>query len=220
MSFKYILFDLDGTLTDPSEGIVNSVIYALEKQGIPETDRKKLRGFIGPPLTDSFMEHYGFSKEKAIETIGFYREYFSIKGIFENRIYDGIAPLLERLYNNDKKIILATSKPYAFANEILEHFGIAKFFYFVAGATMDERRAQKDEVIEYALKKCQITDTDHTVMIGDRKYDILGGKAFDLKTIGLLYGFGERQEIEAAAPDFIAETVEDLEKILFLEEKI
>lgn len=219
MSFEYILFDLDGTLTDPSVGIVNSAIYALEKQGIQETDCKKLCSFIGPPLADSFMEHYGFSREKAIETIGFYREYFSVKGIFENRIYDGIAPLLEKLYNEGKKLVLATSKPDAFANKILEHFGIAKYFYFVAGAAMDETRTQKDEVIEYALKECNITDTADAVMIGDRKYDILGGKAFGLKTIGLLYGFGSEEEIDAASPDFVAGTVEELEKILFLEEK-
>lgn len=214
MDIKYILFDLDGTLTDPSEGITNSVVYALKKHGIEETDYKKLCSFIGPPLIDSYMAHYGFSKEKALLTVDYYREYFSVKGIFENRIYEGIVPLLEKLYNKGIKIILATSKPDLFANKILEHFGIAKYFYFVAGATMNETRTQKDEVIEYALKECNITDTEKAVMVGDRKYDILGGKVFGLNTVGLLYGFGTKEEIETANPDFIAETVKDLEKIL------
>ena len=220
MSFDYILFDLDGTLTDPSEGIVNSVIYALKKHGIEETDREKLCSFIGPPLIDAYMEHYGFSKEKAIKTVEFYREYFSVKGIFENRVYKGIPELLEKLYQSGKKIILATSKPDLFANKILEYFGISKFFYFVAGATMNETRTQKQEVIKYALEECNITDTANAVMIGDRKYDISGGKAFGLKTMGLLYGFGSNEEILNSAPDFTAKTVDELARILFKEEKL
>lgn len=214
MSFKYLLFDLDGTLTDPSVGIINSVVYALEKQGIKETDYDKLRSFIGPPLVDAYMEYYGFSREKALETVDFYREYFSVTGIFENRIYDGIARLLKKLHGENKKIILATSKPEPFANKILEHFGIAEYFSFVAGATMDEKRTHKDEVIKYALEELNIKDVSKAVMIGDRKYDIEGGKAFGLKTVGLLYGFGDKAEITAAQPDYIAETVEELEQIL------
>lgn len=214
MSFQYILFDLDGTLTDPSEGIVNSVIYALKKQGIIETDRQKLTSFIGPPLIDAYMEHYGFSKEKAFETVRFYREYFSVKGLFENQIYEGIATLLKDLYNAGHRIVLATSKPQPFAEQILEHFGIREYFYFVAGATMDESRSHKDDVLEYAIKECGITDPSRSVMIGDRKYDILGGKRFGFKTVGLLYGFGSREEITDCHPDFIAKTVEELSKIL------
>jgi phosphoglycolate phosphatase len=214
MDINYILFDLDGTLTDPSKGITNSVIYALNKWEIEENDYQKLCSFIGPPLIDSFINYYNFSKEKALLTVDYFREYFSVKGLFENNIYVGIKKLLEKLYNKNIKIILATSKPEIFAKQILEHFDIAKYFTFIAGATINETRTDKEEVIEYALKECNITDVNTAVMVGDRKYDILGGKALGLKTIGLLYGFGSLEEIETANPDYIAETVEELEKIL------
>lgn len=214
MSYQYILFDLDGTLTDPSEGIVNSVIYALKKQGITENDREKLKSFIGPPLIDAYMEHYGFSKEKAMETVMFYREYFSVTGLFENQIYHGIAPLLKKLYDAGNRLVLATSKPQPFAEQILEHFGIREYFYFVAGATMDESRSHKNAVLEYAIKECGIKDPSRSVMIGDRKYDVLGGKKFGFKTIGLLYGFGSEEEINDCNPDFIAKTVDELAEIL------
>lgn len=214
MSFEYILFDLDGTLTDPSEGIINSVIYALNKQGILETDREKLKSFIGPPLIDAYMEHYGFSREKALQTVGFYREYFSVKGLFENKIYEGIAPMLKRLYASGNRLVLATSKPQPFAEQILKHFGIFDYFYFVAGATMDETRSHKDEVLEYAIKECSVTDPARSVMIGDRKYDVLGGQKFGFKTVGLLYGFGSEEEIASCSPDFMAKTVDELTEIL------
>ena len=214
MDINYILFDLDGTLTDPSKGITNSVIYALNKWGIEENDYQKLCSFIGPPLIDSFINHYDFSKEKALLTVDYFREYVIVKGLFENNIYVGIKELLEKLYNKNVKIILATSKPEIFAKQILEHFDIMKYFTFVAGATINETRTDKEEVIEYALKECNITDVNKAVMVGDRKYDIYGGKAFGLKTVGLLYGFGSLEEIKTANPDYIAETVEDLEKIL------
>ena len=214
MDINYILFDLDGTLTDPSQGITNSVVYALNKWGIEENDYEKLCSFIGPPLIDSFINYYNFSREKASLTVDYFREYFSVKGLFENNIYVGIKELLEKLYNKNIKIILATSKPEVFAKQILEHFDIAKYFAFVAGATINETRTDKKEVIEYALKECNITDVTTAVMIGDRKYDILGGKALGLKTIGLLYGFGSLEEIKTAEPDYIAETVGELEKIL------
>lgn len=215
MKFEYIFFDLDGTLTDPSEGIVNSVIHSLKKYGIEESDRDKLCIFIGPPLIDSYMKHYGFTKDEAIKAVEYYREYFSVKGIFENVIYDGIPQLLKKLSDSGRKVILATSKPEPFANRILEHFKIDKYFSFVAGATMNETRTQKDEVIKYAIEEYNITDISSAVMIGDRKYDIEGGKKSGLKTVGLLYGFGSKKEISDSNPDFTAESVEELKKILF-----
>lgn len=212
-SKEYVLFDLDGTLTDSSIGIVNSVVYALKKFGIEETDLLKLKKFIGPPLIDSFMEYYGFSKEKAAMAVRYYREYYSVKGIFENRLYDGIKELLEKLYEENKKIILATSKPESFANEILRYFGIDKYFYFVGGATMDESRTEKEEVLEYIINKCNI-NPQNAVMIGDRKYDILGAHTFNIEAIGVLFGFGSKYELEKANADYIAKTVYDLRKIL------
>lgn len=212
-SKEYILFDLDGTLTDSSIGIINSVVYALKKFSIEETDLLKLKKFIGPPLIDSFMKYYGFSKPKAIKAVEYYREYYSVKGIFENRLYDGIKELLEELYKENKKIILATSKPEGFANEILKHFGINRYFSFVGGATMNESRTEKDEVLEYILKECNI-NPQTAAMVGDRKYDIIGAHSFNIRAIGVLFGFGSRNELENANADYIVKTVYDLREIL------
>lgn len=216
-NLKYVLFDLDGTLTDPKIGITNSVIYALKHFGIDVNDRAELYKFIGPPLVDSFMEYYSFTKEDANKALEVYREYFSIKGLYENTVYEGIPQLLKNLKEKNIKVILATSKPEKFARIILEHFKLDEYFYFIAGATMDEIRNKKEDVISYAIKECNITDTDTAVMVGDRKFDIEGAKVNSLKSVGVLYGFGERKELEDVKADFIAETVKDLEKLLLLD---
>lgn len=210
-NFKYILFDLDGTLTDPALGITNSVKYALEKFGI-EAERRELYKFIGPPLVDSFMEFYGFDYEKAVEALRLYREYFSVKGIFENSIFDGVEEMLKNLKANGKKVILATSKPEKYAIQILEHFKIEKYFDFVAGATMDEKRNRKEDVIEYAISEFGVKDTEKAVMVGDRKYDIEGAHAFDLKAVGVLFGYGSAEELADA--EYLAEDIDALSKIL------
>ncbi len=211
---SYILFDLDGTLTDPGEGITNSVAYALEKFGIAVEDRTTLYKFIGPPLIDSFIKYYGFSKEQAITAVDYYREYYRAKGIFENLLYSGIPQLLERLCSSGKRVILATSKPEGFAKQILEHFGISRYFYYVAGATMSETRTKKAEVIAYALEQCDITDRENAVMVGDREMDITGAHSTGLEAIGVLYGYGDNKELTAAGADRKAQNVEELEKIL------
>ena len=211
--YNVILFDLDGTLTDPGEGITNSVAYALKKYGIEVTDRKSLYSFIGPPLSDSFMKYYGFSEEKAMQAIQFYREYFREKGIFENEVYEGIPQLLERIKKSGRKIVLATSKPEEFALSILEHFDLMKYFDVVAGASMDEKRNRKGDVIKYALEK-GVFGKDSTVMIGDREHDIFGAKENSLASIGVLYGYGSREELEKAGADYIAENVEDIFSLL------
>lgn len=212
-----LLFDLDGTLTDPGLGITNSVMYALGKYGIIENDREKLYSFIGPPLVDSFAEHYGFSPEKGLEATEFFREYFREKGIFENALYPGIPEMLEGLKEEGKELFVATSKPEEFAVRILEHFHIRSCFTLVCGASMDEaKRSRKEEVLAYALEKGAI-DPRGGVMIGDRKFDILGGKAFSLTTVGVLFGYGSREELVEAGADHIAESVpalfEELKKI-------
>lgn len=150
-NYDIILFDLDGTLTNSSPGIINSIIYALNKYGISVEDTAKLRKFLGPPLHESFKEFYGFDDEKAMEAVKYYREYFSTKGLLENQVYDGIKELLENLSDNGKRLIVATSKPQQFTDRIMCHFDLAKYFEFVAGSNMDGTRSKKADVIEYAL---------------------------------------------------------------------
>ena len=212
--FKYILFDLDGTLTDPAIGITNSVKYALNKFGIEVEDRAELYKFIGPPLIDAFIEFYGFEHEKAVKALEYYREYFRERGIFENRIYDGADKMLQKLKENGKKVILTTSKPEPFAKQIIEYFKIDKYFDFVAGATMDETRNEKPQVIEYALKECKIFDTENALMVGDRKYDIEGAHIFNIKAVGVLFGYGSKKELENAKADFLAKDIKELEDII------
>ena len=208
--YDVILFDLDGTLTDPGMGITNSVMHALKKYGIEVEDRKTLYKFIGPPLIESFEKYYGFSHEEAVKSVDYYREYYRDKGIYENTVYDGIEKLLVYLSENGKKIILATSKPEPFAKEILRHFGLDKYFLFAAGSTMSETRTNKAEVIEYALAECGITDKSSVVMVGDREHDIIGANRNSVDSIGVLFGYGSREELEAAGATYIAETVEDI----------
>lgn len=212
--YKYIFFDLDGTLTDPGLGITNSVAYSLEKYGISVDDRSELYKFIGPPLIDSYMDFYNFSKEKAVQAVDVYREYYAVKGIFENYVYDGIPGLLKLLQADGKKIILATSKPEEYAKIILEHFDLAKYFFYIAGSNMDESRSKKSEVIAYALQKCQIKDKSQVVMIGDREHDIIGAKEIGLDSIGVLYGYGDYEELECAGANQIVENVNGLRDIL------
>lgn len=212
--YKYILFDLDGTLTDPAEGITNSVAYSLKKFGIDVEDKSTLNKFIGPPLLDSFMEFYGFSEEKAQTAIDYYREYFRGTGIYENRVYGGVEEMLEKLKKSGREIILATSKPEPFAKEILRHFGLETYFLFAAGSNFDGTRCAKAEVIEYALESVGIADKSAAVMIGDRKHDIIGAQKTGLDSIGVLFGYGSRDELENAGATYIAETVEDITKLI------
>lgn len=214
MKYSFALFDLDGTLTDPAEGITNAVKYALGKFGIQVADNRELYKFIGPPLKASFSEYYGFSEEKAGVALKYYREYFSEKGIFENVKYPGIDGVLEALSGAGTVISLATSKPDLFSERILEKFGLRKYFSFIAANTMDELRPAKEDVVAYAIKELGIKDTSSAVMIGDRKYDVIGGKAFGMKTVGVAYGYGGRKELEDAGADFIADSVDDLYGIL------
>ena len=210
--YDVILFDLDGTLTDPGIGITNSVMHALKKYGIEVDDRKNLYKFIGPPLIESFEKYYGFSHEEAVKSVDYYREYYADKGIYENVVYDGAENLLKNLFEMDKKIILATSKPEPFAREILRHFGLDKYFLFAAGSTMSETRTNKADVIEYALDECNITDKSSVVMIGDREHDIIGANKNGIDSIGVLFGYGSREELENAGATYIADTVEDIIK--------
>ena len=208
--YNTILFDLDGTLTDPGMGITNSVAYALKKWNIEVKDRTELYKFIGPPLLDSFEKYYGFSPEECRQAVKYYREYFSTKGLFENEVYDGVVELLTELKKSGKKLVIATSKPDKFTIEILKHFDLYKYFDFVAGASMDETRTKKDEVIAYALENLGIKDVSDVLMIGDREHDIFGAKAHGLDSMGVLYGYGDREELETAGATYIVKKVEDI----------
>lgn len=211
---KCILFDLDGTLTDSAEGIIHSVVYALGYYGIYEKDMRKLKRFIGPPLQESFMEYYGFDAQKAGEAVWKYREYFADKGMFENNVYPGIPELLEELKAKGRRLFVATSKPTVYTNQILEHFGLMGYFEDVQGSNLDGSRTRKEEVIRCVLDGNRISDTGSAVMVGDRKHDVLGGRACGLDTIGVLYGFGDRRELETAGAGQIAPDVQGLGRLL------
>lgn len=212
--YDVILFDLDGTLTDSSPGIINSIVYALDKYGITVEDTAKLRKFLGPPLHESFKEFYGFDEEKAMEAVLFYREYFSTEGLFENQVYNGIPDLLQKLNDNGKRVIAATSKPQKFTDRIMEHFDLAKYFEFTAGSNMDGTRSKKAEIIEYALNECKITNKSNVIMVGDRKHDIIGAKSVGIDSIGVEYGYGDYDELKNAGATYIVKTVEELEAVI------
>lgn len=212
--YDIVLFDLDGTLTDPGEGITNSVAYALNKFGIKVNDKSELYNFIGPPLIDSFMKYYNMNYEDGLKAVEYYREYFGVTGIFENTMFEGIHELLDIIKKSGRTISLATSKPEQYAVRILNHFDLAKYFDFVGAATMDESRSKKADVITYTLKKLNVTDKSKVVMVGDRHHDIEGAKQNGLDSIGVLFGYGNREELETARATYIAETVNDIIKFL------
>lgn len=218
--FQYCLFDLDGTLTDPKEGITKSVQYALKHFGIEEPDLTKLLPFIGPPLKDSFMEYYHFSEEQALEAAEVYRERFKPIGIFENEIIEGIPEMLKKLKENGRKLAVASSKPEEFVRRILQHFEIEQYFDVVVGSGLDGSRGTKEEVVEEALRQFCILELPEEerkakcAMVGDRKFDIQGAKAYGLTGVGVRFGFAGEGELEAVGADYIAKTVEDLHEFL------
>lgn len=207
--YDLVLFDLDGTLTDPKEGITNCVRYALNYFGIDENDEKKLLKFIGPPLVDSFKEFYGFSEEEAKLAVEKYRERFSDIGIFENTVIDGAGELLAYLKEKGKILALATSKPIVFAARITEKFGLSRYLDYQAGAELDGTRNYKNEVISKVIELSGITDLSKAVIIGDRKQDIIGAKKCGIASIGVRCGYAEENELEDAGADFIFDNLEE-----------
>lgn len=212
--FDLILFDLDGTLTDPKVGITNCVKYALESFGIYEEDMTKLLTFIGPPLYDSFKEIYGFSHDDANLAVTKYRERFSTIGLFENDVLDGAVEMLKSLKDSGKTLALATSKPYVFAKKIVEKYAMAEYFDYMVGAELDGTRNYKDEVIREVLSQAGCTDLSKAIMIGDRKQDIIGAKKCGIASIGVRCGYAEENELEDAGADFILETLYALKDFL------
>ena len=193
--YNAILFDLDGTLTDPKEGITKCVQYALMKSGIEEADLDKLMCFIGPPLVDGFMEYYGMTRDAALKAVEYYRERFPEKGIFENNLIEGVPEMLAGLKAQGKIIALATSKPYVYAEMILKHFDLAKYFDIVVGAEFDGTRNAKKDVITEVLKN--LPENSTPVMVGDRMYDVEGAKACMVPCIGVRFGYAEENELVA-----------------------
>lgn len=218
--FQYALFDLDGTLTDPKVGITTCVQYALHYYGIEE-ELDQLTPFIGPPLKDSFMEYYGFDENKALEAIKKYHERFSTVGLYENEIYEGMAEMLCKLRDKGMKLAVASSKPTVFVEKILKHFRIDTYFDVVVGSELDGRRTDKREVVKEALEQLGVNknNRDTCVMIGDRKFDIIGAKAEHINSVGVAYGYALDGELEGELPDYIAKTVQELQDYL-LEGKI
>lgn len=211
---KYILFDLDGTIIDPKIGITSSVAYALEKFDIHVENLDTLCKFIGPPLKDSFMDFYNFTDEDAEKAILYYRERFQEKGIYENFLYENFENLLIKLKNHGSKLFIATSKPTIFAEEILRHFNLTNYFDFIGGSNLDGTRSNKADVILHVLNENSITDLSSVIMVGDRKHDIIGAKKAGIQSIGVLYGYGNYDELISNGADYIVKNLDELSSLL------
>lgn len=214
MRWRYLLFDLDGTLTDPMLGITRSVQYALHRFGIEVDDLHTLCRFIGPPLKESFRDFYGMDDEQAAQAVAYTREYFAPRGIFENSLYEGIPELLTELQTAGCVLAMATSKPEPFARQIAEHFHLADRFTLIGGATMDGTRTAKRDVVRYVLDTLGVEEPSAAVMIGDRRYDIEGAAAEGIASIGVLWGYGSREELAAAGAGQIVGTIPELRALL------
>lgn len=208
---KAILFDLDGTLTDSGEGIINCAVYTFEQFGLPVPSREALRVIVGPPLRESLIR-FGIPEDQVEEGIRVYRSRYIPIGKFENEPYPGIRELLEKLLADGHKLYVATSKPEATAIEILQHFDLAKYFVRICGASSDLIRNTKAQVIEYLLELNG--NTENAVMVGDTAFDVLGAKAHGIPTIGVSWGYGENQDMVDAGAIGIAETMDDLYEML------
>ena len=209
-----ILFDLDGTLTDPKEGLTKSIQYALESFGINVKTPDDLVKFIGPPIRSAFKEFYGFDDAGAEKAVEKFRERFLVKGLFENVMYNGIDAMLQRLIDADKTLIIATSKPTIQAKTVLSYFKLDKYFTYVSGSEMNGDRSDKSEVIQYALEQNNINDLSRCIMVGDRKHDIIGAKTVGMKSVGVLYGYGDYDELSEANADYIVKDVDELSDLL------
>lgn len=210
MKFHSILFDLDGTLTDSGEGIINCASLALAHYGLPVPDRQDMRVFIGPPLKDTFFK-FGVPEESLDEAVQIYRKEYVVTGIYQNFPYPGIRQLLENLKQDGCRLYVATSKPEHMAIHVLEHFGMDHYFDRICGACSDGIRSKKDEVIAYLLESIGAEDA---VMVGDTKYDVIGATVHGIPAIGVTWGYGLRREMESAGALAIADTMEEPYRLL------
>ena len=209
--YRVILFDLDGTLTDSGEGITKSVQYAIEKLGMGEYPLEELRSFVGPPLMEQFMNFFHISQERAKEAVGYYRERYSLVGLYENRPYDGISKLLKELKEQGYLLGVASSKPEYFVDKILQHFSLDSYFDAVVGSELSGQRTSKSEVVEEALRRLGVSDRrQEVVLVGDRKFDVLGARAMGIDCVAVSYGYGDMQELMEVNLVYISKSVEEL----------
>ncbi len=216
--YKYILFDLDGTITEPFKGISGGIIHALNKFGVKVPDNSTLRKFIGPPLRDSFRDFCGFTAEQAEEATTYYREYYSVRGLEENEIMPGMKDVLKSLNEQGCKLYVATSKPEKYAKIILDNLGLLSYFDIVAGASFDGSRDKKELVIEHLLQQIKDKYPDfnlvQTVMVGDRHFDINGAKYFNMDSIGVTFGYGDYEELSQAGATYVVDAAEELMDVI------
>jgi len=210
--YKTFLFDLDGTLTDPKEGIINSVLYALEKIGIEEVNISELDSFIGPPIQQSFIDRYNMNEIEVEQAVFYFREYLKQSGLLENKVYDGITTLLQELKDAGNRLFVATSKPTVFAKQVIEHFQLTTFFEEIVGSNLDGTRIKKEEIIAHILQTNEELKKEEMVMIGDRKHDVIGANRNGIASIGVLYGYGSEIELSDAGAVHIVKDVEELQR--------
>ena len=213
-NYKVVLFDLDGTLSDPKIGITKSVQHALQKAGVMVNDLDELEPFIGPPLQVSFQEIYGFNDTQITRAIRDYRERFTERGMFENKLYEDIPALLAQLKQQGYILTIATSKPTVFAEQIIKYFQLESYFDLVVGSHLDGSRSAKGEIIAEVLQQLDSYPKDQFIMIGDRKYDLIGARENQIDAIGVTYGFGSLEELKNEEPTYIVDHVNDLLKYL------
>ncbi|WP_280157959.1 HAD family hydrolase (plasmid) [Priestia megaterium] len=212
--YKIILFDLDGTLSDPKIGITKSVQYALQKMDIDEPNIDKLECFIGPPLQVSFAEYYDFDEVDTQRAIDYYRERFKDKGMFENELYSDIPLLLRTLKERKYTLVVATSKPTVFSEQILKYFNIDQYFELVVGSNLDGTRSSKTEIIQYILDKYNEHRIEDFIMIGDRKHDIIGANNTGIDSVGVTYGYGSFKELSDSNSTYIINSIDEIKDIL------
>lgn len=212
--YDIVLFDLDGTLTKSEVGIVNAIVYALSKFNIIPEDRDSLKKFIGPPLAESFIRFFDFTEEGAKEAVAYCQEYMKEKGVYEAPLYDGIKEMLEELIHKGKRIFIATSKPEVFAKQIAKYLYIEDCFEGIVGANLDGTLTDKAEVISLLLEKYAVSDRSKVVMVGDREHDIYGAKKTNIDSVGVLYGYGEIEELVSAGATHIIKEPKELLEII------
>ena len=214
--FNYVFFDLDGTIVDSGESIITSVKYSLDKLGIEVPDVDSLKKFVGPPLLVSYKEFFGMNEEEAREAVRIYREFYGDKGILIGYVYEGVIETFKKIKDMGLKLAVATSKPEEYAVRIAKHFGFYDYFDIICGATFDGTRDNKEDIIRYAFGKLNINpdDCSDVLMVGDRKFDIIGAKSVGMKSAGVLYGYRNREELEEAGADYIVEKATDVLDIL------
>ena len=215
--YRYVLFDLDGTLTDSREGICKSVQYALVKVGRPAPELKELECFIGPPLKTSFRDFYNIVGEEADRAVAFYRERYSDVGKYENMPYEGIADMLQAVRAAGYILAVASSKPELYVEDILKHFDLYDYFHHVVGSDMEGKRGEKEDVIEEVFRRMDLDETKRkelAIMVGDRHFDINGAKHFGLDSVGVTYGFAKDNELTEAGATYVVDTVKELQELL------